>query len=228
MADKVTFDSVNKLIICKTGVTELDVKRDLYSAGKEEWLVDSLLNKFRFPISTVGGNPTVGEQFIEPYFFLLYGWRIRPDEDDHLLTMNGNLFVSGGGNPFVATVGDFTVMVNQITTITRVTQTGGSAELSPEEHDKLMGLPGLTDIEASTILAKQAELLRAVGLMQENQLLDQTEYSTYNGVKLLTKGRIRTYTNPASIGTENDILASYLIDAVWDNDSLQSYKVTRQ
>ena len=129
-----------------------------------------------------------------------------------------------------------------------ITVSSGSG-LSTEEHDQLMGLPDLGDvegstvlakemsvtalptlveIEASTILAKQAELLRALGMMQENYYLDQTVYSTYNGVKLLTNGRVRTYSNPASVGTANDVLATYLITASWSNDELTSYQVVRQ
>jgi len=124
MATKVDFDTTSRLIICHVGVTELDVKKDLYSDGKEDWLVDSELNKFIFPIYGVGGNPTVGTQSIEPYFFLRAGWQIRPYEADHNLIVSGNLFVEGGGNPFVPTLGDYTVSINQITTITNVTTIG--------------------------------------------------------------------------------------------------------
>ncbi len=46
------------------------------------------------------------------YLFVLNGWKIRPMESDHTLYVtNGTLVVSGGGDPFVSTLGDYTVRV---------------------------------------------------------------------------------------------------------------------
>jgi hypothetical protein len=73
-----------------------------------------------------------------------------------------------------------------------------------------------------------AVLLRAIGLMQENYYLDQTVYATYNGVKLLTSGRLRTYTDAGSVGTASNVLATYTIQASWSNDELSSYSVVKQ
>lgn len=60
----------------------------------------------------VGGIPLGGGLFIPPYFFLLNGWRVRPMESSHNLTITGNLFVDGGGVPVVSTLGTFQVNVN--------------------------------------------------------------------------------------------------------------------
>ena len=46
----------------------------------------------------VGGIALGGGLFIPPYFFLLSGWRVRPLEASHILTVTGYLFVEGGGN----------------------------------------------------------------------------------------------------------------------------------
>jgi hypothetical protein len=69
---------------------------------------------------------------------------------------------------------------------------------------------------------------RILGLMQENYYLDQTVYATYGGQKLLTSGRIRVYSVAGSVGTNNDVLATYLITASWSNDELQTYQVVKQ
>jgi hypothetical protein len=53
-----------------------------------------------------------GGLLIPPYYFLLNGWRVRPMESDHDLTITGNLFVDGGGIPVVRTLGAFQVNVN--------------------------------------------------------------------------------------------------------------------
>lgn len=60
----------------------------------------------------VGGDALGAGLFIPPYFFLLNGWRVRPMESNHNLTITGNLFVEGGGVPVVSTLGTFQVNVN--------------------------------------------------------------------------------------------------------------------
>jgi len=60
----------------------------------------------------VGGIALGGGLFIPPYFFLLNGWRVRPMEASHNLTITGNLFVDGGGVPVVPTLGTYQVNVN--------------------------------------------------------------------------------------------------------------------
>lgn len=60
----------------------------------------------------VGGIALGGGLFIPPYFFLLNGWRVRPMESSHNLTIAGNLFVDGGGVPVVPTLGTYQVNVN--------------------------------------------------------------------------------------------------------------------
>lgn len=60
----------------------------------------------------VGGNALGGGLFIPPYFFLMNGWRVRPMEASHNLTIAGNLFVDGGGVPVVGTLGTYQVNVN--------------------------------------------------------------------------------------------------------------------
>ena len=60
----------------------------------------------------VGGNALGGGLFIPPYFFLMNGWRVRPMEASHNLTITGNLFVDGGGVPVVGTLGTYQVNVS--------------------------------------------------------------------------------------------------------------------
>jgi len=111
---KFTVDTTNKLFIAKAGVTSFDVKVDLYSDAKEHWLADATAMGFLFPIRPVGGDDIVaGESSVPLYGFLRDGWRIRPDEASHTLSVTGGiLLVDGGGDPFVDTVGAFTVRIN--------------------------------------------------------------------------------------------------------------------
>jgi hypothetical protein len=273
-----SFDGPNKEISV-SAVTILSV-RELWSRWVD-WLLTSDNSKYLFAFDQVGGDdidPVAGTT-IPIFIFLKNGWKIRPEEADHTLNITeGILVVDGGGDPFLDTVGDYVVRINyqQPVQVIGLTLAGGSG-LSTEEHDQLMGLPDLTDVESSTVLAKeatvqtisgevgtlptlteiegssvlakeatvstlptladieasavlakQAELLRALGLMQENYYLDQTTYVTYNGVKLLTSGRVRTYSVAGSVGTDNNVLATYLVTASWSDDQLQSYGVAKQ
>jgi hypothetical protein len=114
---KFTVDTTAKLFIAKPGVTAVDVQIDLYSDAKEHWLSGGVAMGFKFPIRTVAGDPITPTQNVAPYFFLGDGWKIRPDEADHTLTATGNLFLDEGetGGIFVPTLGDFTVLINIVT-----------------------------------------------------------------------------------------------------------------
>jgi hypothetical protein len=59
-----------------------------------------------------GGDALGGGLYIPAYFFLQNGWRVRPMESNHNLTITGNLFVDGGGVPVVPTLGTYQVNVN--------------------------------------------------------------------------------------------------------------------
>jgi len=108
---KVTFDGPNKLILIGYGITDIDIKVDIYSDWKE-WaeLRDNL--KYEAALRTVGGDPTVGSAFLGSTYFLINGWRIRTWEGNHELNMDGNLFVDGGGSLFVNTLRPWTVQTS--------------------------------------------------------------------------------------------------------------------
>ena len=77
------------------------------------WVDWQALNpQWPLAFSLVGGIPLGSGLYIPPYFFLLDGWRIRPMEADHTLTITGNMFVAGGGTPVVRTIGPYQVNVN--------------------------------------------------------------------------------------------------------------------
>lgn len=111
---KFDVDTTAKLFICKVGITAFDVRVDLYSDAKEHWIDDATANKHTFPMAAFGGNDIdVGAGTrIPTYAFLLNGWRIRPQEATHTLTVGGAIvLVDGGGDPFVNTIGSFIVRI---------------------------------------------------------------------------------------------------------------------
>ena len=106
-----TFDATNKLIILSTGTVSIDLA-DLWSDWKD-WLLLGNAGAAR-ALDTVGGEPIDASAgtMVPLFLFLLNGWKIRPYEGDHTLVVaGGTLVVAGGGDPFVSTLGDYTVRI---------------------------------------------------------------------------------------------------------------------
>ena len=124
MGQKVYFNHLTKTIEVtqaptgSPGVVELDVKIDIYSDGKEDWLADPTLNKFLFPVTAIGGDPISATKALGSTFFLEYGWKIKPYEADHQLAVNGNLYSRDGSNPYIVTTGSYNVqIINQVSNL---------------------------------------------------------------------------------------------------------------
>lgn len=126
MAAKVSFDPATKTI----QVTEvpsgtpptvtLNVKVDLYSDAKEDWLATPSLQKMRFPIQPLGGDPVpigvLGDSYI-----MLAGWHLHPHESDHEFIIEGNLFPEVGYELVADTLGAYRVTVTrQVSTLVEV------------------------------------------------------------------------------------------------------------
>ncbi len=105
---------------------------------------------------------------------------------------------------------------------------GGNDSYVDDVWDRDLSLHS-TDGSAGKIVSDlETYTMRALGLMQENYYLDNNTYDIYNGIKLLTGARIRIYSNASSVGTASDIVATYQIVSVWNDDELQTYKVIKQ
>ena len=155
---------------------------------------------------------------------LLNDWQLKFWEGNYTAVIKGGNLVGGlGGDPIAYTAG---VQVVLIQSAYATIVTSGGSGLTSAESTKLFSLPTLSDIEDSSILAKQADLIRALGLAQENHYIDNTTYETYQDQPLLTGARIRLYSNKASVGTNNNVIASYTITSTWQNNQMQTYKVT--
>jgi len=72
---KVAFDGPNKRIIIHEGVTDIDVKQDIYSNWKE-WMQVRDNAKYLPAIRTTGGDPVPGNQFTGDTYFLINDWQI--------------------------------------------------------------------------------------------------------------------------------------------------------
>lgn len=104
----ITIDPASKRLI----LDSVSVTAQAIYAAWVDWVALSDNMKYLPAFSAVGGDDLGGGLLIPPYYFLQNGWKVRPMEANHNLTITGNLFVSGGGVPVVQTLGTFQVNVN--------------------------------------------------------------------------------------------------------------------
>lgn len=143
-----SIDGANKIISLTAGTTEVSI-RDLWSRWVD-WLLTSDNSKYLIALEQVGGNniDVSAGTYIPIYVFLKNGWKIRPQEASHTLVINdGIIIVDGGGDPFVNTLGTYSIRINYSQPVQAITvSTGGGSGLT------------LGQIESSTVLAKEATI----------------------------------------------------------------------
>ncbi len=181
---KVTFDGVNKLIIINPNVTVIDVQTDIYSAWKE-WTLVEVNSKYLKAIDTVGGEPTVAGQRLDVTYFLINGWKIKPQPGNYDLNIIGNIFdINGGDIKVPADIIDglpnnITINTNTSVIVRQITASGTSSDYQDELDEIISKIDTQTTtlatidnriISIQSILAQpiQAELVSS----QENILLE--------------------------------------------------------
>lgn len=116
-----TFDGDNLIITLDSGVTDVDVKADLYSEWKEWQLIGSNI-KYPNAFRTIGGDPLTPGINAGAYFFIRndLGWRIKPPEEDITIYVVGNLAPQDSSLPIlIPTTGNFRVLVAGLQPITQ-------------------------------------------------------------------------------------------------------------
>lgn len=125
-----TFDPAEKRIILDTNSV---TATELYSRWCD-WVVLSDNLKYLPAFRSTGGDDLGSGLRIPPYYFLMNGWRVRPMEANHNLTITGNLFVDEGGVPVVSTVGTYQVNVNYTVPVqAQAISTGGGSGATAAE-----------------------------------------------------------------------------------------------
>lgn len=162
MADIVTFDGPNKLIIevSAAGDNALDVF-EIYSEWKF-WVTQSDNMKYLQAFTPVGGDPINLVESLDITYFLENGWRVRPAELSHKLTLNGNLFTREPGQSVnVDTIGAYTVNVEQkVSTVVRLLSPGDTT-LSDAEKDDIINRLFLYILENGESFAETVRIVRA-------------------------------------------------------------------
>lgn len=119
---KVSFDGVTKLITVNSNESVIDVQEDLYSAWKR-WMQTRDNMKYINAMRTVGGDPTVGGEFLGATFFVTNGWRIVLT---NATTIEGNIFSDDFDTPYLTEEGiviAFSKVSNLIDQVAPTTET---------------------------------------------------------------------------------------------------------
>lgn len=141
----ILFDGETRTISLTPGTVTLSIT-DLWSRWID-WLQVSDNSKYPQALSQVGGediDPATGTS-IPIYVFLLNGWRVRPQESSHTLNVFGGiLLVDGGGDPFVDTIGTFSIRINYSQPVQAITVStsgggGGSGASAEAVRDAVWG-----------------------------------------------------------------------------------------
>lgn len=107
-----TFDGPNKIVTCTSGTVEFAAV-EVYSRWKDWLAEESDRAKFLPAFTNSLGGETLGTGvFTGSYIFIQNGWKIKPDEADHQLTIIGNLFPKNNGEEiFKETTDKYKVVV---------------------------------------------------------------------------------------------------------------------
>lgn len=145
----------NKVITLTAGTTSVSV-RDLWSRWID-WFLTGDNSKYLPAFEFVGGNDIdpVSGTYIPIYAFLMNGWKIKPQESNHTLTVgDGVLLVNGGGDPFNNTTGAYVVRINYqqpVQAISFATGGGGSTLTAAQVREEMdTNSTKLSDISKAT------------------------------------------------------------------------------
>lgn len=127
----ITFDAINKRIVLDSASV---TATEIYSRWVDWSATDDNI-KYGMVIRQVGSDDLGGGLSIPPYYFLQGTWRVRPMEANHLLILTGNLFVEGGGQPVVNTLGAFNVSVQYTVPVQAqaFSSSGGGSSATPSQ-----------------------------------------------------------------------------------------------
>lgn len=170
MSEMVCFLPDERRVVCTTGIAELDLRADLYGAAKRAWRINPDLASLRFPIRAVGGipiNPNLGI-YVPSYFYLLYGWRLRPWEGTHTLRLSGGILLTDEyDSPIVPTLGDYNAMICYsqpvVTETVRIAGGSGADSWTTEQWTAINAIrekvSQIADIESGTWLLQDDTLI---------------------------------------------------------------------
>ena len=199
---KVQFDGQNRLIIVNTGVTEIDVRVDLYLEWKN-WVLQGTNSQWLAAFRSFGGDPTTVNQTAPSYFFLINNWLVKVENLS--VNFSENLYSDDSSSPFIninSTISSKNSDIPNIDTI----------------NSSLTGI-------SNTLQYMSMDLKHILGLSQQNYRLSDHVYDSSNR---LTSVVIKLYNSKNDCDIDTNEFAAYGMTAVYDtNGLLIDYKVVK-
>lgn len=127
----------------------LSMARDIYSEAKEDWLANPELRRLRFPLREPVTALVKGVR-VGPFVFLdnAAGWRIRPYDANHELTINGDFLATSDAVPLFVSRPGRTILVSVVLSArSQSVQVSGNApwnELEKAQLRYVLGVDGAT------------------------------------------------------------------------------------
>jgi len=141
---KFEFNGQDRIVYVLSPTINFSVK-DLYSDWKR-WITDDIVNsRYLQAMKSIGGERISDTISISPYIEVLNGWRIKPYDGDYELGVYGNIFATGGLNPFVS-ADNGTVIVQLEVTSNSLAITGNEEDIQ-FKLDTIINTLQLTAVE---------------------------------------------------------------------------------
>jgi len=237
---KCTFDGPNKLILLTPGITAYDVKEDFYSDWKEWFLGwDGVIQSmYEQAFRTVGGDELPRSRQLDTIFFLINNWRIKLPQGNNAIYINGNLYTEEGDSAFISADGLLNNNKVELAVSSMISATTQQMSVSEDDMASIAAKVWgelLTNYNTTGTAGKvlkdtltevndmRSEVKRILGLVHENFYIDLPTFDSNNNMTSarirtysdanMTSARIRTYSDAASVGTDNNVIAIYLIEA---------------
>ena len=213
---KVTFDGLHKLINVDSGVTDIDVRTDIYLEWKK-WVLEDDNSKWLPAFRSFGGDPTSVNQNAPSYYFLINEWVVKVV--NLTLSVNDNLYSDDYSTPYInlgSTIlsknSDIPGITNVENSLTGITNTLTGITESLVNIDNL-----LVDISF--------DVKHILGLSQQDYRLSNHIYDDHNR---LTSVIIKIFYNKFDCNNNVNSFASYTMDASYDSNGLLiDYKVIK-
>jgi hypothetical protein len=170
---KVTFDGPNRLININPNVSDVDIKKDVYSAWKR-WVMRDNNAAYPAALRVTGGDPIGGGQFTGDVYFTINGWRIFVD---HTCDVTGVIYSDDYDSPWMP-AGGTNIVTNKVSALVNTVTTSGSTITVSEITNGVWNEPTSTHVVAGSFGKLQQmiyDLSDAIKGVADSTLLKATD-----------------------------------------------------
>ena len=149
---KITFNGSSKIITVNPGEYTVNAI-DIYTDWKA-WALEAENLKFPLAMKSIGGEPIDLYESLGVTIFLINGWKILPADEDHTLTIQGNIYSDDNSNYVLSRMGRTITVKLKVSSLTQsqnIESISAIAQQLPEYINS--NLDGSINIDNSTIVA---------------------------------------------------------------------------